>query len=577
MATSKEDKKTPPSKWVAAEDQFKPLPAGPSSAKHVNIGAFFIQYRPEIRSYFRSIRATTTESYLKWIDIEPEPGDVRFGAFDRSLETFKKCGVKWQPFLICGPWYATPYWFRESGKSRFFKCLEHDRFTGTQSIWNKDFRETTRRFLGLVYEHYKAEDSAIDSILLGISGDYGEAIFPCVGNFDGQYHLHRGFWCNDPDAILDFRRHLKKSFRSIKKLNERWGTNYGSFGDVKPFLKKDAPSRRAMVDMVYWYRASMLEHAEFWIQEARKLWKTKDIYLCMGGDGSAEEGQHYTEAAKLCAKYGVGIRDTNSRDNFPFLHIYQCPTAVATNYYKTYCGFESSHGSTPKFIVARIFAFITSNAREFHEYNFSDKPKVVKMFRKFRKWMDIECHRNPRIAVFSSEPYINWNHEHATSWDIKAFPWGMPHKPHALLTSLRYHFDYDVVNDSLIRNGILSNYDLLIIPGFTIIEDDILKLFRRYAEDGKTVIIHGANELETVDEKQIELENCESSPDLNKLLTRLKELNFCVKTKKDAIFEVVDAKSGRILCYNERKDEIYWKRGKLRDGETHRHSCAKNS
>ena len=116
----------------------------------------------------------------------------------------------------------------------------------------------TRHFLGLVYEHYKSEDSAIDSILLGISGDYGEAIFPCIGNFDGQDHLHRGFWCNDPDAILDFQRHLKKSFRSIKKLNERWGTNYASFEDVKPFLKKDAPSRRAMVDMVYRYRASML-------------------------------------------------------------------------------------------------------------------------------------------------------------------------------------------------------------------------------------------------------------------------------------------------------------------------------
>jgi len=531
------------------------------ATKRINIGgAFGRDDRPSTAKFLQSTGTTTLETYVKWIDIEPEPGQFVFKDFDSALVNFGKFGVKWQPFLICGPWYATPYWFRESGKSRFFRCLEHDRNTGVQSIWNKGFRATTSRFLRLFHDHYKTRDKALDSILLGISGVYGEAIYPVIGNFDGQYHLHRGFWCNDPDAIRDFRRHLKKKFRTIAKLNARWGTAYRGLDKVKPFLKKDAPSRRAMVDMVYWYRQSMLDHAEFWISEARKLWKTKDIYLCMGGDGSAEEGQHYTAAAKLCAKYGVGIRDTNARDNFPFLHTYQCSTAVATNYYGTYCGFESSNGSTRKFILARMFAFITSNAREFHEYSFLDKPDVAQIFRKFRKLMDIEVHRRPRIAVFSSEAYLNWHHEHASSWELKGFPWGMPPAPHDLFTTLRCHFDYDLINDSLIRNGILDNYEVLILPGFTIIEDDILALIRKKAARPGAVIIHGKNKIETVDEKPVTFENVKTFPGLRGLLGYLGKQHFDVKPEKDGIFEVLDAKSGRTLCYDENKDSIYWKK-----------------
>ncbi|MCE0522848.1 MAG: family 14 glycosylhydrolase [Methylacidiphilales bacterium] len=531
-----------------------------NKAKRINIGGGWTpKYDPQIKKYYARIRATTTESYVKWIDLEIEPGQISFKQFDRSLKQYERYGVKWQPFLICGPWYSVPYWYKESKESHFFRCLEHDKNTGTQSIWNEKFKKATGRFLKLFHDHYKDRENSIDSLLLGISGDYGEAIYPCVGNSEGQYHTHHGFWCNDTYAIGDFRKHFKGKFKSIKALNARWGTSYSHFDQLRPFLKKDAPSRRAMVDMVYWYRGAMLKHAEFWIQEARKLWKTKDIYLCMGGDGSAEEGQHYTAAAKLCAKYRVGIRDTNSRDNIRFLNTYQCSTAVATNYYKTYCGFESSHGSSRKFIVARMFAFIISNAREFHEYSFLTKKDVIKNFCKFRKLMDLSFERRVDTAVFSSEPYANWVQERATAWDIKEFPWGLPPKPHRLFNQLRYHFDYDLVNDSLIRNGILANYKVLIIPGFTIIEDDIIELIRRNVKAGKKVIIYGRNTLETVDEKSISFDHVESHVSLKKLLGSLKESGIRVKAKKDGIFEATD-KNNRTLCYDENKDLIYWKR-----------------
>ncbi|MCE0483571.1 MAG: beta-galactosidase [Methylacidiphilales bacterium] len=527
----------------------------------VNIGNWDSQYKPEVKRYLDQIKATTSETYVKWIDIEPEPRQITFKTFDRTLDLFKRYGLKWQPFLICGPWYATPYWYRESKESHFFRCLEHDKNSGIQSIWNKDFRQHVTRFLKLFHDHYKSRENEIDSILLGVSGDYGEAIFPCIGNFEGQYHTHRGLWCNDERAIAAFRSHLQEKFKTIAKLNARWGTSYKSFTEVRPFLKKNAPSRRAMVDQVYWYRAAMIEHSEFWIREARKLWKTKDIYLCMGGDGSAEEGQHYTAAAKVCAKYGVGIRDTNSRDHFRFLNTYQAPTAVATNYYGTYCGFETSSGSSPKFIVARMFTFIIMGAREYHEYGYTflNRPKAIRNFQRFRKWLEIPFRRKVDVAVLSSEPYINWHDEHATAWDVKDFEWGMPKQPHRLFDRLRYHFDFDLVNDSLIRNDILPRYRVLIVPGFTIVEDDIIKLIEKQAKAGTRVIVYGPNQLETVDEKPLRLAGTENITALPKLVDTLTRLGIPAKRKKDGIFEAVE-KSGRVLCYDENKDRIYWKR-----------------
>jgi hypothetical protein len=526
----------------------------------VNIGDADQSYRPEVHRYLKQIGATTCETYVRWIDIEPEPGQISFKKFDRTMDLAKRYGLKWQPFIICGPWYATPYWYRESKQSHFFRCLEHNLDSGIQSIWNEDFHQPTRRFLKLCHEHFDRRRAEIDSILLGVSGDYGEAIYPCIGNFDGQYHTHRGFWCGDERAIANFRRHCQERFKSIETLNTRWNSSYAGFEEVRPFVRKNAPSRRAMVDMVYWYRNSMLRHSEIWLREARKLWKSETIYLCMGGDGSAQEGQHYTAAAKLCAKYKVGIRDTNSRDNFRFLNTYQSPTAVATNFYGTYCGFETSSGSKPKFIVARMFTFIVMGAQEYHEYGYTflNKPKAVRNFRRFRKWLHVPFSRRVDIAVLSSEPYMNWHEEHATAWDVKEFEWGMPREPHRLFDKFRYHFDFDLVNDSIIRDGILDRYRMLIVPGFSIIEDDIIRKIERYGASGGAVVLYGKDSLETVDGKPLPLKAAQTAPTFPRLIKAIGSLRIPVKRRKDGIFEVRE-KSGRVLCYDENRDRIFWK------------------
>lgn len=527
--------------------------------KRVTIGApwhVLYKYNREYHYFLKKIKATGIEIYVKWAEIEKEPGQIDFSIFDKQLENLKKYGVKWQPFLICGPWYSTPYWFLKSKDCYFLKCLEHEIESGVQSIWNPSFKKYVKRFLKIFYDHYKKEEKMIDSILLGISGDYGEAIYPVVGNWDGLYHTHKGFWCGDALAVEDFRKYLKERYQTIENLNRKWHSSFRSFDQIKPFLKENAPSRRAMIDLVYWYRSSMLEWAEFWVKEARNLWKNKDIYLVMGGDGSAKEGQHYTEAARICSKYNVGIRDTNARDNFPYLHTYQGKTAVSTNFYKSYCSFESSSGSDEKLIVARIFFFIISNGKELHEYSFHHNKKVVENFAKYRDLMEINFKREVKVAVFSSEPYINWNHEHAISWEIKNLPWGLPPKMHKLFYDFRYYFDFDIVDDSLVRNGILENYEILIIPSFSILEDDVVKIIK---EKRMRLIIYGKEILENVDGEKVEFDECIQVESLKELLRTLGNFKINIKFKKDGIFEVTD-KKGKVLCYDEKRNKIFWRK-----------------
>ena len=79
---------------------------------------------------------TAFEPYVKWMMLETEENKWDFSYYDMLVDIYKEQGIKWVPFLIAGPAYSTPMWFKESDQSVFARCLEHDTETRTQSIWN---------------------------------------------------------------------------------------------------------------------------------------------------------------------------------------------------------------------------------------------------------------------------------------------------------------------------------------------------------------------------------------------------------------------------------------------------------
>lgn len=63
--------------------------------------------------------------------------------------------------------------------------------------------------------------NVLESVQPGICGDYGEAIFPVLGNWPGDYHTHQGFWCGGEDAAASFRAAHAGEIRQYSRAEPR--------------------------------------------------------------------------------------------------------------------------------------------------------------------------------------------------------------------------------------------------------------------------------------------------------------------------------------------------------------------
>jgi Glycosyl hydrolase family 14 len=321
----------------------------------------------------KSLGVTSHEGYVRWNLCEPSPGKYDWSVYDRFVALYKKHHIKWVPFLIIGSPYSLPDWYYKKPGSQGYVCLEHGQQSDVQSLWNPALKAHIARFVKAFCEHYKPT-GVIESILLGVTGNYGEAIYPASGNdwtadIHGNYHTHAGMWAGDPYAVQDFRRWLKARYPSYAALSASWGSGAPASADVAtPFLRKDAPSDRAWLDECSWYIGSMTSYARFWMHETRKNFPTGDIYLCTGGHAPAEHGSDFGEQCKVAAEVHGGVRITNEgsdeRANFSLTRW----VASAGRQYGAYFSFEPAGEVNPAGVVGRVFNASTSGAKGLHYY-----------------------------------------------------------------------------------------------------------------------------------------------------------------------------------------------------------------
>jgi len=82
-----------------------------------------------------------------------------------------------------------------------------------------------------------ATPGIIESVLLGVTGIYGESIYPAgpeggwTAGVTGAYHNHAGWWAGDAAAVSAFRRALQAQYHTIAAVNTAWGTAYQTFAD----------------------------------------------------------------------------------------------------------------------------------------------------------------------------------------------------------------------------------------------------------------------------------------------------------------------------------------------------------
>jgi len=453
---------------------------------------------------FKALGVTSIESYVTWETVEGEAEGVwDWSRWDEQVRILRENDLKWVPFLIAGPAYATPGWFREdSNKHLGCVCLEHGIESKIQSIWNPRLNPYITRFLEAFRDRYLDTD-VIESVLLGITGDFGEAIYSVSGggwtfNIPGEYHNHGGFWCGDDLALADFRNEMIRKHENLGNLNRVWGTGYETPSQIdfpargekeiatwfKGVLDQDAFARRRWLDFIQWYRDSMTEYADWWMAETRRIFPDTPIYLCTGGDAHPHHGSQFADQSKAAARHKAGIRITNEASDYAFNFAITRWVGAACRHYETFFGYEPAGQEDERGIRARIYNVTASGARQLHDYH----PNVISSQER------METQRRHFKYLFKADPRVS-----VALWypDVSmALRWGGFLEKAA---KLRDVVDFDYVDETLLRDDALARYRVLLMMHGRVMEKTDLEALYAWVKEGGIILAMGTDSIETVE------------------------------------------------------------------------------
>ena len=429
--------------------------------RHFIIGGFDIDGEKALAGQLRALRnalpplramgLTSHEAYVRWNLCEPEPGRYDWSLYDAYVEVYREVGVKWVPFLIIGPAYSLPEWYYKQPGSQGYVCLEHGEESDVESLWNPVLRGHVANFIRAFCERYRDAD-IIESILLGITGNYGEAIYVATGNdwtanTHGEYHTHAGLWAGDPYARADFRRFLAEKYERIAGLNGAWNTAFEGFDIIEPFQRAEAPNDRAWLDFSAWYIGAMNEYAKFWVETARAHFPGR-IEICTGGHAPVEHGADFGEQCKIAAACGAGVRITNEGSDYRANFSLTRWVASAGQQYGAYYSFEPAGMVDENGVIARIYNATASAALGLHYYY----PNIFggeKSRNNFLRWAHKFRRSRPivEVAAYYPETHIVLN--------------GNDFLQH--VQPLRDHFDFAYCSDNQIADGGLERFKALLL------------------------------------------------------------------------------------------------------------------
>lgn len=422
---------------------------------------------------------TSVQIYVHWRLVEGEErGNFDWSYYDRQVKLIQEAGLKWVPFLILGPAYGIPDWWKKESGHCGMVCLEHGVAGEIESIWNPLWRKEVTRFLEEFARHY-VPWNVIESIQPGISGDYGEAIYPAIGSHPGVYHTHYGYWCMDKYAIASFRETLKNKYGDISALNTAWRSMYSDFEDIVPFMRHKAPSRTAQFDFMMWYKNSMTDYDEFWMRECRRIFEKIPVYMCTGGAEEPYLGADFAEQARASAAHGGGIRLTNEGNLFYENYDDTVHCVTACKYYGAYMGLEPVGPMRDYGVTARTFGSAAYGNRQiFHYYGNLFDGSANGGAERMSKYLELikERETSENVAVFLPLDMV-WVDGSKVPANIKQ-----------ALNFVRKQYETAVISETLIEDGILENLKVLIMLGAKYTRKSVLEKIALWVKNGGTLI-----------------------------------------------------------------------------------------
>lgn len=486
-------------------------------------------FNEDLMKYCSDCGVTSLQSYIYWADVESEKGVYDFSFYDKLIDKMKKYNLKWTPFIILGPYYSLPEWFRKSEECTFARCCEHHQDSDIASIWNPHLLKYVDTFLKEISTHFNHKD--IESVLLGISGNWGESLYPVAGGFiqgEESGHCHPGLWCADPYAYQDFRGYLEKKYRDISTLNQAWGENFASFSAIDfpdstllvkntikniiltkissliGFLGLNNQAKEILFDKQLrtlspstiakssdhadWYIASMTHYADRWMKLTRQYFPESEINLVSGGDGNPYFGADFTQQMKKAAQYNAGIRITNQDDSYSNSFILTRWVASVAKNYNSYFTTEEALYNTPEGISMRLYDAETSYCNGVYYKTIFDH--YVEgggcQAEPIGPGPGGENLKENLKYIQQDKPIVKVALLLATTTNRL-----YKHYIHLLFEQakmIRPYIDFDLVCEEMIHDNILANYEYLMITIPSILQDSCAEKIIDWQQSGGNII-----------------------------------------------------------------------------------------
>lgn len=434
----------------------------------------------------KTVDAQKIEDYLGWAVVEPKEGQWKWDTYKENARAITSNGFKYVPFV----WMQNlPHWVRYNTSFPHSSCIEHGKDSEALSIFSPKTVEFYDRFFA---ETKKELGSQIDILRIGTPNDFGETTYP-VGNATFAFpdkHLHPGFWVNELNARHSFQTTMQAKYFTIDKLNSSWDTNFSSFDSLE--YPKNASHRRWWLDFINWYHDSHTDKIGELADVVLKYFPTTPINLNFGfPDERIIYGQDLSGVTKKLAAKHLYLR-TPTGSMVPFFYTKRLSTAV--NYYKP-AGFSSEPvdgNASLEAIASAVFKDLTTNVTFHFDYvsNLVHGKELIAQEQKLYQGIYPEIDS----AIFFSTTGHRLDDSQA-----EQFYKGYPDNLVPLTEGLRDVIDYDVVDEQLITDGILSNYKVIIWPLNLTTEDNTLSQLHTWVENGGILVVGDLSSINTVE------------------------------------------------------------------------------
>ena len=414
-------------------------------------------------------------------------------------------------------WHWPPPWYVQEVGLESCRCLAHDKPLACFSVWDPAVLPWFDRCIRAFADHCRIADTTPDCIYLGIHGDFGECMFPCV---DTEFvsartqvergetvdHCHMGLWCGDRHAREHFRRQVLNKYSDMAGVNRAWASELAR-EDQLDFPRRGACSRRAWLDFAHWYLDGMTAFTGNVAKLYRRHFPEAILVVPLGGAVEPLEfGQDNTALPKAMRETGTHVRSTAGgccafNDAYQgaekFTRVYPILKRISTacRFYGVPMWTEAPYppGMNDVAITARVFETVSCGAIGYFDWN----QTFHRQHKRYHQLLGAIKGKTPIVdtaVLFPTSSHLLAQSHHAREdyWQ------NMPERFWEGCSRLRAICDYDVVDERLIQDGALAGYQFLVIIEADVMEARTADRIRQWVRGGGRLVL-AAGETETVE------------------------------------------------------------------------------